>query len=157
LQRLDHGAIFVLIAGTFTPLHGILFRGAWRWGPLLFVWAAAVAGVTLKSVFFDDLAEWLGLLFYLGMGWLGVVSGAELWRRHGGRFVRPLLGGGLAYTVGGVLEFLNWPQLVPGVIGPHEMFHVLVLVGAALHWRFTHLIACGTLPPRRHAGVAPTP
>src|ERR1700733_4157820 len=83
LQRLDHGAIFVLIAGTFTPLHVILFRGVWRWAPLLVVWTAAIAGVTLKSVFFNDMAEWVGLLFYLGMGWLGVISGGELWRRHG--------------------------------------------------------------------------
>jgi channel protein (hemolysin III family) len=155
LRRLDHGAIFVLIAGTFTPLHGILFKGAWRWGPLLFVWAATAAGVTLKSVFFDDLAEWLGLLFYLGLGWVGAASGAELWRRHGPRFVGPLLWGGLAYTAGGVLEFLGWPALLPGVVGPHELFHLGVLTGAGLHWKFVSGFACGTVPPRR--GRTPRP
>ena len=59
LQRLDHAAIFVLIAGTFTPLHFILFRGAWRWATLLILWASATAGVTLKSVFFGDTSECL--------------------------------------------------------------------------------------------------
>jgi channel protein (hemolysin III family) len=149
LQRLDHAAIFVLIAGTFTPLHVILFRGAWRWAPLGVLWASAAAGVTLKSVFFGGTPEWLGVLFYLVMGWLGAVSGAELWRRHGARLVRPLLLGGVAYTAGAALELLRWPEAVAGVIGPHELFHVFVLLGAGLHWRFIWLFASGTIPPRR--------
>jgi channel protein (hemolysin III family) len=154
LQRLDHGAIFILIAGTFTPLHVILFRGVWRWAPLLVLWAIAIAGVTLKSVFFNDLAEWLGLVFYLGMGWLGGISGAELWRRHGMRFLGLMLLGGAAYTTGAVFEFLRWPVVISGVIGPHEMFHVMVLFGVALHWRFIWLFASGTIPPRRGIPVA---
>jgi channel protein (hemolysin III family) len=155
LRRLDHGAIFVLIAGTFTPLHVILFQGAWRWAPLLFVWVCAIVGVTLKSIFFEDLAEWLGLLLYLGMGWLGAVSGLELWRRYGPAFVSSLLWGGVAYTAGGVLELLGWPVLIPGVIGPHELFHLGVLAGAALHWKFVFQFACGTLPPRLRRTAGP--
>ncbi len=155
LQRLDHAAIFVLIAGTFTPLHCILFRGAWRWATLAALWASAAAGVALKSVFFGDTPEWLGVLFYLVMGWLGAASGAELWRRHGARFVRPLLLGGVAYTAGAALELLRWPVALAGVVGPHELFHVLVLAGAAFHWRFVWLFADGTIPPRR--GEAPPP
>jgi channel protein (hemolysin III family) len=71
LERLDHGAIFVLIAGTFTPTLGILFRGWLRWGQLVLIWAAAITGITLKTIFFDDLVEWLGLSFYLTLGWFG--------------------------------------------------------------------------------------
>jgi channel protein (hemolysin III family) len=149
LQRLDHGAIFVLIAGTFTPLHGILFRGWWRWGPLLFVWAAAITGITLKTIFFTGLAEWLGLTFYLALGWFGAVSGLELWRRHGMAFVRPMLWGGVAYTIGGTLEFLRPPFLIPGVLGPHELFHLAVLVGISFHWRFVWQFASGKVPPRK--------
>jgi channel protein (hemolysin III family) len=154
LQRLDHGAIFILIAGTFTPLHVILFRGVGRWPPLLVLWAAAAVGVTLKSVFFDDLAEWLGLVLYLGMGWLGAISATAIWRRHGARFLLPLLLGGAAYTAGAVFEFLRWPVAVAGVVGPHELFHVMVLLGAAFHWRFVWRFACGTIPPRRGATIA---
>jgi channel protein (hemolysin III family) len=153
LQRLDHGAIFVMIAGTFTPVHCILFRGVWRWVPLLLLWSLAAAGVTFKSMYFDDTPEWLGLLFYLSMGALGGVSGVELWRRHGARFLRPLLLGGLAYTAGAVFEFLRWPVAVAGVFGPHELFHVFVLIGAALHWRFVWLFANGTIPLRRGKGT----
>src|SRR5262249_40158017 len=80
MERLDHGAIFVLIAGTFTPAHGILFCGAWRWGPLLLIWSAAISGITLKTVFFAGLPEALGLSFYLSLGWVGAFSAAVLWR-----------------------------------------------------------------------------
>ncbi len=141
LARLDHGAIFLLIAGSFTPAHGLLFSGWGRWGMLALIWAAAIAGITLKSIFFADMAEWLSLLFYLALGWLGVLSGIALGRRYGYRFIRPLVWGGVAYTVGAAVDFLRWPVLVPGVIGPHEAFHVAVLAGIGLHWRFVWEIA----------------
>jgi channel protein (hemolysin III family) len=157
LQRLDHGAIFILIAGTFTPLHAILFRGAWRWLPLLIVWSAAIAGVALKSVYFRNMEEWVGLLFYLAMGGFGVFTTMELWRRHGVRFIGLLLLGAAAYAVGGILEFLRWPVPMARVIGPHEVFHVMVLLGAALHWRFVYCFACGTIPPGTRVKRPPNP
>lgn len=147
LWRLDHGAIFVLIAGSFTPLHGILFRGIWRWLPLLIVWSAAIAGITLKTIYFTSLAYGVGLAFYLALGWLGAVSGLELWRRHGLAFIKPLLWGGLAYTIGGVIDFLRWPDPIPRVLGPHELFHVGVLAGISFHWRFVWQFASGKVPP----------
>jgi channel protein (hemolysin III family) len=151
MLRLDHGAIFVLIAGTFTPIHGLLFRGTMRWAPLLLVWTAAAAGVVLKTAFFNDLAEWLGLTFYVTLGWLGAATGVVLWRRHGFAFIRPLLLGGVAYSIGAAADFLRRPVLIPGVIHSHELFHVAVLAGAVLHWQFTWQFAEGSAPaaPRR--------
>lgn len=143
LKRLDHAAIFVLIAGTFTPVHGILFRGPARWLPLLFIWSAAAGGITLKTVFFGQFPEWLGLSLYLGLGWVGVVSGVALWRRFGPAFVQPLVWGAVAYTVGAVLEFVRWPVLLPGVLGPHEVFHGAVLAGLGFHWKFVYRLAPG--------------
>ncbi len=148
LQRLDHGAIFVMIAGTFTPVHGICFRGRPRWVPLVLMWLAATVGLTLKTVFFTAVAEGVGLLFYIVLGWAGMFTVLTLWRRFGYRFVEPLVWGGVAYTVGGILEFLRWPVLIPGVVGPHELFHVCVLVGIGLHWKFVFQIASGKLPDR---------
>jgi len=81
LHRLDHSAIFVLIAGTFTPVHGIVFQGRERWGPLALIWAAAIAGITLKMIWFTDVPYWLGLMCYLGLGWVGAISGGALWYR----------------------------------------------------------------------------
>jgi channel protein (hemolysin III family) len=148
MGRLDQGAIFVLIAGTFTPTHGILFRGVGRWGPLLLVWAAALAGIALKTVFLPGLPEALGLSFYLALGWVGVFSAAVLWRRYGFWFLAPLLWGALAYTVGAVLEFFNgrWLQWIPGVVDAHALFHFAVLAGAGLHWWFVWRFATGQVP-----------
>lgn len=143
LKRLDHAAIFVLIAGSFTPVHAVLFRGAWRWGMLAGIWGAAIAGLMLKTIHFATMPEWLGLLMYLGLGWLGVISGLALARRYGLRFIRPLLWGGIAYTAGAVTEFVRWPVLPGGIVGPHEIFHLAVLAGISCHWAFILGIATG--------------
>jgi channel protein (hemolysin III family) len=143
MARLDHGAIFVLIAGTFTPAHGILFRGWLRWGPLFFMWAAAITAITLKTIFFQDLPEWFGLSLYLVLGWVGVFSGTLIARRHGFRFVQPLLWGGIAYSIGATFDYLRWFTVIPGVLHFHEIFHLLVLLGAYLHWCFVWQFAAG--------------
>lgn len=137
-QRLDHAAIFAFIAGTFTPIHTFLFSGFLRWGMLAIIWGIAATGITLKAALFTAVPEAISLGMYLGLGWLGLVAGVSLWRRHGFDFIKPLLVGGLAYTAGSILEFSGYPVLLPGVIGPHELFHFAVLAGIACHWRFIH-------------------
>jgi channel protein (hemolysin III family) len=149
MARLDHAAIFVLIAGSFTAIHGILFRGVGRWVPLVLFWLLASAAISLKTVFFNDLSEPLTLSLYLALGWIGLISGSILGVWYGWRFIRPLVEGGVAYTVGAVLDFLRWPVLIPGVLGPHELFHVAVLAGAGFQWWFIWGIASGKVPPRR--------
>ena len=136
LHRLDHAGIFALIAGTFTAAHTILFTGFWRWGFLIVIWSLAIAGITLKSIFFNELAEWVGLMGYLGLGWLGILSAYMTHRLHGFPIIKPLLFGAFAYTLGATLEFLRLPVVLSGVIGPHELFHVAVLAGLAWHWIF---------------------
>ena len=128
-KRLDHAAIFILIAGTFTPIHVILFKGVMRWGVLVPIWVAALAGITLKTVFFTSTPEWLGISIYLVMGWAGAISMVGAWRLYNLRFVSPLILGGFAYTVGALCEFTGEPTLIEGVIRSHEMFHIAVLVG----------------------------
>jgi channel protein (hemolysin III family) len=136
LQRLDHAGIFALIAGTFTPIHSILFRGFWRWGVLIVIWALAISGIILKSIFFNEMAEWLSLMFYLGLGWLGVLTAFLTHRLHGFAVIKTLLYGAIAYTIGASLEFLRLPIVIPGVLGPHELFHIAVLAGIIFHWYF---------------------
>jgi channel protein (hemolysin III family) len=143
LLRLDHAAIFVLIAGSFTPVHAILLRDRWHWHLLAWIWGAAIAGLTLKTVYFDTVPPWLGLLMYLVLGWLGLISTVALARRFGVRFVLPLVWGALAYTLGAVAEFVGWPVLVAGVVGPHEIFHLAVVAGISFHWAFILGIASG--------------
>ena len=146
LLRLDHAAIFFLIAATFTPMHVILFRGVQRWAPLAFVWVAAVFGIVLKSVFFAHVPMWLGVTLYLSLGWFGLVTGIMICRRYHFRFMSPLLYGGLSYSLGVVLEVVSAGkgiQLIPGVFGGHEVFHLAVLIGMGLHWRFISGFADG--------------
>lgn len=141
LQILDHAAIFTLIAATFTPPHILLFKGVRRWGILLLVWGIAIAGTTLKSIYFEGVPEILSLALYLGMGWLGAFTGYMLNQRMGFKAISPLIYGAIAYTLGAALEFIRSPILISGVIGPHELFHILVLFGISFHWQFVYRMA----------------
>jgi channel protein (hemolysin III family) len=143
LMRLDHAAIFLLIAGSFTPVHFILLRGRWHWHLLAWIWIAAIAGLTLKTVYFDSMPQWLGLLMYLGLGWLGLITTIALVHRFGVRFVLPLVWGALAYTIGALVDFLDWPTLIEDIVRPHEVFHLGVLAGVSFHWAFIYRIASG--------------
>jgi channel protein (hemolysin III family) len=145
MMRLDHAAIFALIAGTFTPVHGLLFRGPLRWGPLLLVWAAAAAGIAVNTLMADVPPEWVALTCYLAMGWLGFFSGVLVWRRYGFGAVRPLLWGGLAYSAGAVADFARRPVVIPGVVHAHEVFHLAVLAGASFHFAFVWRAAVGSV------------
>lgn len=136
LQRLDHVGIFLLIAGTFTPVHGLLFNGFWCWGMLSLVWFIAITGLILKTIFFTSMPEWLGLSIYLGLGWLGGITAILLYRKYNIHFIKPLFYGAIAYTAGAVIEFLGAPIVLPGILGPHELFHIAVLLGLGFHFLF---------------------
>lgn len=151
LQRLDHAAIFVLIASSFTPIHVILFRGWGKWGVLALVWSLAITALVLKTIYFNEMPVMLGLLMYLGLGWVGLGTGIALWRKRGFRFVAPILWGGLAYSIGAVLEFAQSPVIIPGVIQWHEVFHIAVLMGLAFHWSFIFSIADAELKTQEHS------
>lgn len=138
LQRLDHAGIWVLIAGTFTPIHVILFRGAWRWVILLLVWVIAITGLVLEVVFFADFPELLTLSLFLGLGWVGALSGYKFKTSFHGASLKFLALGGVSYSVGAVADFLRMPVLWPQVIGAHEIFHVFVILGTLCHWLFIY-------------------
>jgi channel protein (hemolysin III family) len=140
LRRVDHAAIFFLIAATYTPVHVIEFRGFMRWGILGAVWTTATAGIILKSIYFASVPTWASLLLYLGLGWAGLISATVLYRAVGLKPLMPLIGGAVAYTAGAVLEFAGVPTILPGIVGPHEMFHVFVLIGVGLHWTYIRRI-----------------
>jgi len=148
LRRLDHAAIFVLIAACFTPIVYDAFSKKSRAAILSFVWSAALCGVTLKVIWLDDIPEWLGLSLYFGLGWFGAVTGALTASKFGIRPLLPLLYGGIAHTFGALIDFAQWPVLVAGVIGPHEIFHCFVLAGMGFHFSFVSRHAEDPLQPR---------
>jgi channel protein (hemolysin III family) len=157
LQRIDHAAIWLQIAGTFTPIHIVFFRGLWRWTPLVIVWTGAASGVVLKLFFFSAVAESPGLMLYLGLGWFGVLSVVQLVRERGVATIAPIFLGGVWYSTGAVLELNRWPTLVAGAVEPHQLFHLAVLAGVAHHWSFIHRWAGADLaPPLAWVGAAKT-
>jgi hemolysin III len=126
-QVIDHGAIFFLIAGTYTPFTLGVLRGAWGWTLFALVWALAIIGVILKAVRGLRYPT-LSLLMYLGMGWLGVVAIRPLWLGVPFSGLVWLLLGGVAYTVGAA--FFTAERLVYC----HFVWHVFVLAGTSCHF-----------------------
>lgn len=145
IERIDHSAIFILIAGTFTPVHGILFTGWRRWAPLALIWTAALLGIIVKLVYLRAFAHWAGVTLYLAIGWFGLVSGILAAHRYGLRFIQLPVIGGIAYSIGAVIDAIQGFTLIPGVIHPHELLHVFVLLGIWSHWLFMWQIADGRL------------
>jgi len=148
MKRVDHAAIFVLIAGTFTPVHGLLFRGWLRWFPLVLLWAICACGVIIKIAFFSTMSSTVSLTLYLAMGWFGLLGGLVLCKQRGFCFVRPLLLGGICFSAGAIMDLCYWPTPIPGVVHAHEMFHLAVLGGMAFDFAFVWRIARAAPPPR---------
>lgn len=144
MLRLDVAAIFVLIASTFTVIHGILFSGWRRWAIILLLWIIAVTGITLRTIFFHSIPSWLGDGIFILMGWIGAFSAYLLWNQYRWRAVKWVIGGGLFYTIGALSNTFGWPIFINRVWGPHETFHLMVLGGLGTHWAFVWSIADGS-------------
>jgi channel protein (hemolysin III family) len=141
MRQLDVAAVFALIAATATPIQTIMFRGIHRWLPLIAIWSIAITGITLRTALPQYFTDSVGNGVFLALGWGGAIYMGKLWRRCGANFIAPLLWGGIAYTVGVVILTLRWPGTLLGVVGPHELWHVAVLIGLALHWKFIWRVA----------------
>ena len=129
MRRLDHSMIFVMIAGTYTPIALIALRGALAGALLIVVWTAVAAGIVLKLTWIDA-PEWLGVLVYVLLGWVGVAALPRL----GVEAAALVAGGGMLYTAGAVIYACRRPDPVAAVFGYHEVFHVLVIAAAALQY-----------------------
>jgi hemolysin III len=135
LKRLDHVAIFVLIAGTYTPVCLVTLRGGWGWSVLGVVWGLALLGLVLK-LFFQHLPRWPSTVLYVGMGWMAVVAVVPLVQSLPVSGLMWLVAGGVLYTLGAVIYAVKWPDPAPRVFGFHEVFHVFVLAGSITHFVF---------------------
>jgi hemolysin III len=142
MRRLDHSMIFVLIAGTYTPVALLALKGSLATTILIVLWAGAVGGVVFKLVWIDA-PKWLLALIYVV---LGLVTGAvfgELPAAIGWLGVAGLMTGGLLYVIGAVVYASGRPNPWPRVFGYHEIFHALVIAAAGLHYA---VIAFAVLP-----------
>jgi hemolysin III len=133
LRRFDHSSIFLLIAGSYTPVCLVALHGWWTWLLLVAVWAAAVVGVVLKLVRFDR-SHRIGFALYLTMGWAVLAALPALLSSVDGSTLLLFAAGGLLYTVGAVVLATRFPNPFPRIFGYHEVWHVMVVVAAALHY-----------------------
>jgi hemolysin III len=124
---LDHSAIYLLIAGTYTPFTLGVLQGPWGWSLLVIVWGLAVAGVVLKAIGRME-RRWLSTALYIGMGWLVLAVAQPLWLRMPGAGLVWLLVGGLAYTVGAGFYMASRVRYC------HFVWHLFVLAGTGCHF-----------------------
>jgi len=133
MRRLDHAGIYLLIAGTYTPVGLLTLRGTMREVVLLVVWIGAAAAILMKFVWVGA-PKWLSAVTGIALGWAGVAAMPQV-ARYAGATAVVLLGiGGLAYTAGAVVYARRRPDPIPAVFGYHEVFHALTLVAVTCQY-----------------------
>ena len=133
LRKFDHSAIFLLIAGTYTPICFNMLEGFWKWGMLGLVWGLALIGIGVK-IFFIKAPRWVSAGVYLIMGWLCVLAIQEILAAMPVGALIWLAAGGVIFTLGAVVYITKTLDFVPGVFGFHEVWHIFVILGALAHF-----------------------
>jgi hemolysin III len=132
LRRIDHIMIYILIAGTYTPICLIALNGWWRWGLLIAVYTFTVAGVC-QNLFWFNAPRFLSTLLYIIMGWMVVIALYPLYLTVSSAGLWWLALGGISYTIGAVI-YAKKPGGRLGCLGFHEIFHLFVLAGSLCHY-----------------------
>ncbi|RPJ52152.1 MAG: hemolysin III family protein [Chloroflexi bacterium] len=133
LRQLDHAAIYLLIAGTYTPFCIIAFDGFWRWGMLTIIWSLAFIGIFVK-IWMIQAPRWITAGVYVIMGWLCLFAIREMLLNLSPQTIGWLLAGGIIYTIGAVVYITRRMDFIPNVFGFHEVWHIFVMLGAAAHF-----------------------
>jgi len=133
MKRLDHSAIYILIAGTFTPICLLALSEESGNKLLITIWSIAFLGV-LQSLFYVNAPKWLSATLYVIAGYMILPYALELKSSIGMLNLILVVCGGVVYTIGAATYALKKPVLKPEVFGYHEVFHILVIVGAAFHF-----------------------
>jgi len=133
MRRVDHAGVYLLIAGTYTPVCLLVLHGAWRLAILLTVCIGAGAAIVLKFAWVDA-PKWLAAALGIALGWVAVVALPQLAERLDPAAVALLGVGGLAYTAGAIVYARRRPDPLPTVFGYHELFHALTIVAVACQY-----------------------
>lgn len=132
-RKVDHAAIYILIAGTYTPFCVNAFEGFWKWGMLSIIWSLAIIGIVVK-IFYIKSPRWLSAGIYVIMGWISVSAAGQMLSALPTWVFAWLLAGGIIYTLGAVVYATKIFNFKPGVFGFHEVWHIFVLLAAAAHF-----------------------
>ena len=144
LRRLDHTNIFLIIAGTYTPLSVLLLPASTARVLLIVVWSGALVGL-LARIFWLGAPRWVYVPIYVALGWVAVWFFPEFYRSGGLAIVLLIAGGGLAYTLGAVVYGIKKPNPSPRWFGFHEIFHVLTVIGYTCHYIAVSLASYGSV------------
>jgi hemolysin III len=133
MRRLDHAAIYLLIAGTYTPYGLLVLTGGWRVAVLGVVWTGAAIAIFVKVVWVDA-PYWVAAAFGIGLGWVGVIALPQFYDALGPWGILLVAIGGACYTSGAIVYARRRPNPFPTSFGYHEIFHVLTIVAAACNF-----------------------
>jgi len=133
LRKFDHSAIYLLIAGSYTPICFNMFTGFWKWGMLAVIWSFALIGIGIK-IFIIRAPRWVNTGVYLCMGWMAVFALKEMLTRVPTGALIWLAAGGIIYTLGAIVYATKIFNFVPGKFGFHEVWHIFVILGALAHF-----------------------
>lgn len=138
-RKIDHIMIFVLIAGSYTPVCLIVLGGKTGYSLLALVWSVAIIGITVKA-FWITCPKWFSSIIYISMGWLCLFVFGNLWDTLPHAAFGWLLAGGIIYTIGGVVYALKLPVFnsLHKYFGSHEIFHLFVMAGSICHFIFMY-------------------
>lgn len=134
LKKLDHAMIFILIAGSYTPICTIVLGGKIGYGLLFLIWTIAILGILFK-MFWVSCPKWISSIMYIAMGWLCILAIAPIIHSLSRSSFVWLLTGGIIYTIGGIIYALKipWFENHWKNFGLHEIFHLFVMGGSACH------------------------
>ena len=135
LKKIDHMMIFILIAGSYTPICLLVLKGRTGITLLSLVWGIAIAGILIKA-FWVFCPKWVSSILYIGMGWICVLAFTQILNSMSAAAFGWLLAGGIIYTIGGVIYALKLPIFNSRHknFGSHEIFHLFVMGGSACHF-----------------------
>lgn len=138
-RKVDHMMIFVLIAGSYTPVCLVTLGKGIGYRLLVLVWAVAIVGMLVKA-FWITCPKWFSSVIYIAMGWLCLLAGNNLWNSLSAAAWGWLLAGGIIYTIGGVIYALKLPVFnsLHKNFGSHEIFHLFVMAGSLCHFVFMY-------------------
>lgn len=133
LRKMDHIAIYILIAGSYTPVFYYGLAGAWRWTMLAAVWILALIGITLK-IFFLNAPRSVSTAFYITLGWIALLPFAMLVKTIPLGGIIMMVAGGVTYTAGALVYATKCLNFFPNRFGFHEIFHLFIVTGSVLHF-----------------------
>ncbi|MBA3010911.1 MAG: hemolysin III family protein [Proteobacteria bacterium] len=138
-RKMDRLAIFFMIAGTYTPICYFCLEGYWRWTMIAIQWGLVGFGV-ISQLWFPRAPRSIYVLIYIVMGWAALLPIKQMLANMSLSQEVLLFSGGAAFTLGGLIYAIKKPRLVPGIFSFHELFHVLILVGGALHYAMIYRV-----------------